>query len=832
MRWGVGGNKNFSLNFLRCKNKNLERIMLCISIAAVLLEAMVKTPSSCFIEKCLRTVIEVLSDGNRTFPIELSSDYPNEVFSATCTVAVLGNAILSLLFGVYDKKTLGVPFQDVLNHSLIGDEQKYTIQALSVSILFAILWYVFECYNLLFSVLIQDVFLLLFSCDDLWRFLSDKDTQKKTITEIVKKVDPSKYAVYVDNWFKELDGALVPNNGDEAQQYCDLIELVMEFSPESEGQIRSCVGRHIQEYFNSACDKLGFVEAFDLLRRVLKYAPEDYFAETQIALKYLEKLKIKDQVDIVNSEVTDLVQEIFCDKQFCEEDKIFYAYHYFCAVFDNVQMNSAVKDKQIDRILRYLCDMIEEEYGKIKAKVIMNIAKHGILYNDNLSSRKRLFCALIESLQKRRHYCSDEYYLATICEIYRAFFFVTNLEYGSLTDDYRRELISLFHTSTDEKDMASLSFMTLILDRAEDVVFWFAQNAVSSPERPNTFWEYHGLATNWKRVVWTKEAITLFAFSIYHLLESCCADHPFVSIMESVEYTEQEKIALCKTLLEQYNGIGYSEEMMQIVQRVAEFSNIRVPTVDSFWKQERSYFQEKLIAMESSTNQSYYENAKLKNEEIWKEVQKEFGGNELFVFDSSFSLFPGSRITLDTEYVVLYQNFWKGVSKRVSHKISCELSAYLVKILPQITINCSAVGINKLLEILTVGNYRFRTFRSMEKYKFGLELRNTPNYKQLITVLESIPYASNSQIREKILLKKKRIPVNFYLQYELRTLTPEECVSYVHNHGEDDVYSINGNRFDYDHALEYASKNVLAENVAIFVHVGIEADEGFRLRLE
>ena len=123
---------------------------------------------------------------------------------------------------MYDKKTLGVPFQDVLNHSLVGREQKFTIEALSASIIFSLLWYVLGCYNLLFSVLIADVFLLVFSCEDLWRFLSDKGMQRKTIIDIINEVDSSRYAVYVDNWFKELNEALVPNNSKEAQEYFNL----------------------------------------------------------------------------------------------------------------------------------------------------------------------------------------------------------------------------------------------------------------------------------------------------------------------------------------------------------------------------------------------------------------------------------------------------------------------------------------------------------------------------------------------------------------------------------------------------------------------------------
>lgn len=363
-----------NLYMFQCNNKTLKGLLWIIYGVAIVLEALVSVRGSAI--------------------IGLSEDYLNEVFSAICTVAVLGNAILSLLFGIYDKKTLGVPFQDILNHSLMGSEQKFTIEVMTTSIVFALVFYVFQWYNLLSAVLIQDVCLLVFSCHDLWRFLSDNGMQKKTITEIIHNVSPSKYAVYVDNWFKQLDNALVPNNKEETQEYCDLFKLVIETAPEKEEQIRTCVSRHLQMYFNTACEKVGFVEAFDLLREVIVYARKDERSATWIALKYLEQLKTKDRVDIVNCEVTDLLKEIFNDSKLNEEDKMLFAYNYFCAVFDNVQMNFVTKNKQINDILIYLCDMHESTYGLIKSKIVMNIVKYRILDNEDIESRRQLFCLL------------------------------------------------------------------------------------------------------------------------------------------------------------------------------------------------------------------------------------------------------------------------------------------------------------------------------------------------------------------------------------------------------------------------------------------------------
>ena len=63
-------------------------------------------------------------------------------------------------------------------------------------------------------------------------------------------------------------------------------------------------------------------------------------------------------------------------------------------------------------------------------------------------------------------------------------------------------------------------------------------------------------------------------------------------------------------------------------------------------------------------------------------------------------------------------------------------------------------------------------------------------------------------------------------------MTEEECSSYVSRYGRDDIYTVNGIRFDYSHAIDYARNNMLAEDITVFIRVGIESSEGFVLVFE
>lgn len=808
-------------HYFRCDDKRLGKILYSLWGVAIVLEGMVQAN--------FFGILESIFGIDIPFPILLSSDYLGACFGAICTVAVLGNAILSILFSANDRKTLGVPFQDVMNYSVTGKEQRFTINVLTLSIILAIFWFVFEFYNLLFAVLIQDVLLLLFSYNSIWGFQSNKEKQKQIITEIIREADPSRFAVYVDNWFEEINNALVPNNMEEIREYVELIRLVIDSSFQSEQKIRSNIGRHLQDYFNTACDRLGFSEAYELLLAVSKFGPEDDRLDAKIALKYLERLRVRDQLDMVDCDVKELIEGLFEGDHFDSSDKALFAYQYFVAVFDNSQMNPSTKTKQIDRILRFFCDMDETSSGEIKAKVITNIVKYNILDNPDVEVRKRLFCSLIEALNARKYSASDKFYIATISEIFRAFYFSIYLEEGSLTESYREKLLQLFHSVTDEKDRIPLTFMTLIHDRLSDVIHWLAVNGMSFIDRPRPFWEYRSPAMNWKRMVWTMEEVVTFAFCIYQSIGSNIDGHPFVGILESKEFTDEEKCGVCKVLLDQYSEDGFATLTLRRIEQVFEFCNITAGNQAMVWDLEHVYYQDKYIQLSTAMNLKCFSESAMTNQDVFEAVRDLYGQNQIFKFDSNLSLFPGKRYLFEPTYEWLNKYFWKNVPQRVKDKIWKYLNSYVGSELPSIGINFQLEGINTLIEALQSGEYQYRNYRYTDDMSFRPEVRNSKEFQRLSDIMKDIPHDSRSQLGGHVFLKQANIPINFLVQYELCDLSQTQCEEYIQLLRKDGMYEIGGYKFDYDHAIKYALDNLKFEKLAIFIHVGVEPDSGFRV---
>lgn len=208
--------------------------------------------------------------------IPVGEDYLNEVFGAACSVAVLGNAMLSLLFGSTDKAIQGIPFQDILNLSTFGDDQRLTIVSTTGFIIFAIAAYTWELYTTLTLIVCADAFLILSSSLDIWKIHSDKEKQEKTLNEIISRATASNCEIYVGNWFSELELALSSNSDFAVQEFCDMIDKMTATKSEAEHLINAVIARHLPRFFETACERVGFAQAYRFFKQINHIRPEGF----------------------------------------------------------------------------------------------------------------------------------------------------------------------------------------------------------------------------------------------------------------------------------------------------------------------------------------------------------------------------------------------------------------------------------------------------------------------------------------------------------------------------------------------------------------------------
>ena len=157
------------------KNKKSNKILL-FRIPSVLLIAL-------FLGGCIAD--RYISKTGKAF-FYVGTDYLATVFAATCTVAVLGNALLSILAGEAKNKVMGIPLKIILR---IASEGKYLLRAIilpHLSILLALLAFSEELYTTLSLLLIFDVGLILSASYIVWVMLPAESNQEKMIKALLE----------------------------------------------------------------------------------------------------------------------------------------------------------------------------------------------------------------------------------------------------------------------------------------------------------------------------------------------------------------------------------------------------------------------------------------------------------------------------------------------------------------------------------------------------------------------------------------------------------------------------------------------------------------------
>ena len=792
-----------------CKNKRLliiVGIFLLIAIFAEIYVEMAPTPL-----------------------VIVGSNYADTIFACTCTVAVLGNALLSILFGASSKTILGVPFHDVLHHSTLGSEQRFTIVAMISSIVFSVPFYVWAKVNILTALLIGDVFLLLSSSLLLWEYLSDEKRQNEIVTEIIGCVPSTKYSVYVDNWFRDLEEALVPNNQGEISKYLNLFRLASLVSEDKKSSIDKTITRHIPKFFETASKELGFTEAYALLVEIEGFLPEADIDTEKIAFDYLKNLKYKDTVSDYYQNTSEIAKSIIGYARMPDSLKEDFTYRYISSIVDNPYLSTETKEDLMTPLMRYLCNFRNDENCEVKKTILLNIVKHDVILSEDSSYRGFLFRLLTESLQKNTNYDPNETFISILAEVFRAFFLFVYHETGTLTEKYRNDLLSLYHYIPDDKNVVALSFNALVIKHREKVVQWLIRDAVIFKRSKKAFWDYFSPAINCKKIVWSYEKVTQFAFCFYRLNDYIHIDKPYVQVLESNEYSDEEKISLCHEVLELYSATGLHTvaiEMIEQIRNLIQFGN-----KDSlYYEQEHQYFQDVLIALQKK-QQAEFMCCRISNSELRAVIRDQYFSDGVFCFDDGAPLYPGKRVRIPGKFVEKNRFYHRNTINEIVSQLKNNLNDIISSRLRNVYIDFGTKGVSTLLAELQSGAYCYRNYVYVNDYGIKSVVRASDDYKKLCEIVEKIPFDMSMCLNAKAFMKSDKIRFNFLVQYEIIKPKESAYIEFVKGlRQKDGMYLISTHRLDYEHALKYAKDNYEFEFVDLFVCATFNESIGFQLK--
>lgn len=764
--------------------------------------------------------------------IGVGEDYSNEVFGAICTVAVLGNAILSLLFGSSDKLIRGIPIQDILDSSEFGDDQWLTIVSTTASIIVAVYAYAQDLYTTLSLIVCADAFLILCSSYDLWRLLSNKKKQSDVVNEIIARVPANKYSVYISNWFDELECALTSNNEYAVQDFLELINELTVTKLNEKHEVNDMIAQRLPKFFEQACEKVGFPDAYELFRKVNNIRPNGFVDGETVAFEYIKDLKYTNVVNTHNRNFPKIIKEIVDELDISEWEKKGFVHQYVCALLYNPYFDNNSKREIMSEIMDTLCCLYEQGEGNVRKDTLLLIIRNEVLWNENHQASIDLFNVLTESLLRKNQFVKDEVLTSTIAEVFMAFFFYVFRE-ETLSVDHRDHLHKLYQSKIQKKDLAIISFNNLLIANCKEIAMYLADRAAAMDWRKSIFWDYYGPTTGFKRIVWSKENAIQFAFCFYKMIESVCDYNPFIKILMSDDYDNEIKLSICKVVTNLYDQGQLNKQAYDTIKEIEELTGISVSRSDFRDESEHNYFQEMLSKMLTDRNIQSAEKMRWPISEMNQRVIQKLGQNSVFEYTPSLPLIPATHRIFAPIMVTIGNNQPEQSADRIARLVKTIMNDVISRKLKGVTVDFGLEGVNNLLEALNNGSYKYRNYRHVNDYAIPSTVRETTLFEQLCNALAGINYDESREITPYVFLKKDKLQYNLDIHYHLEDPSEEECAKFVDRHQvADGVYKIGVSRFDHAHAIKHVRNNYRLEYVELFVRVDINGDSGFKVEFD
>lgn len=761
--------------------------------------------------------------------IYVDENYLSSVFGAVCTVAVLGNAILSIIIGASEQKIMGISFQSVLRKTLFGRNMFYSITVTLITIILAALAYAHEWYTTITFFLASLVTTIVLTSVEIWRTLSNVDVQRELVFEIIGRSSASECHSYIVSWFQNLRTAISLKNQNDIEQYVNLLDQLSSKASSDKNSVENCIASELPETFRAACESYGFVYGYELIARINRLRIDSYLEEEPVVLEYIHSTKYRaaDEIAIRNMNLT--VDNIIKSDSIPHDIKWGVIFGLIHCLNDNVSLTLDDKRERIGSIFKCLCSLRDGEYEEIKVDVLLSLFREEILLKDDRNKREWLHLLLVEHLMIHNLYNQDKCFIKTISEMFRALFFYVHYETETLTESYRNDLRELYSISVTRRDVTPISFASLIEHNREDVVTWLAEDAVTFEWRRSIKWDYYPKVHPSKSIVWDRESVLRFAYCYFKVIGSARNGHPFMTVLKSQNLSNDDREGLCKLITSLYSSNGLSEEAIAVMEQIAQFIGCS-ELYDHHDNREQKYFQDELVKLIGDKNIQASKRGLCSNDELITKLCNNMKKSRGLHINQSISCVPYTRQRLRPNLVEISPNYMDMSAYRITHVALKIINAVISRKLSQIEVGFDADGVNTLLRQVEAGNYQYRNYAYINDLALKEEVISSEDFHKLSEALKKIPEDKQSDITSYVFLMVPQIDCRIDVDYHLGDPTDLQCEEFIRTHEiADEYYQINGYKLDYVHAIRFVRENFKVEYIDLKIHVAVDENTGFKL---
>ena len=762
--------------------------------------------------------------------IYVEEGYLGSLFEVVCTVAVLGNAILSIIIGIAEQKVLGIPFQKTFKITGFGNHIFHSVTVTLFTIILSVCAYAFEAYTTITFLLVFVVVVIGISSVKIWHILSDEEAQKNFVQEVMRNSQPADYATYIGGWFQHLQTAISLKDPNGINRYLSLIEHLNSIVTTTNSPLTNCIDLYLPNIFKVACESYDFICGYKLIDRINQLHSDTSFENETIICDYIREIKYSsaDKIGIRNMKST--VDKIIQSNEIPYDVKWIIIHELVYSLNNNNNLTNDDKKERLGSIMKCLCCLRDEDNEELKIDILLTIFREEVLLKEDTAKREWLHLLIIENLVSQNIFENGLHFIRVISEMFRALFFYVHFETETLSQSYRNDLAKLSSISVTSRDAVKITLSLLIYQNRESIATWLAENALAFKWRESASWDYYPRIRPFKRAIWERENILRFAYCYCIATGSICGHSPIIATLQSMDIPVDNKLAICKIITEQYSGDKLSDEAIELINKISLFLTGTPATYDFYDNREYKSYQDMLLNlknannMNSSTDESF--SKKKLTDKVCGEINQDHGLHIIFKKPN----LPFTKQHLEPHFIQRSSKDLNQSAYYISSAVQRIINGIVDSKLSQVEIGFNEDGIRELLNQLISKKHVYRNYTYINDLAFKVDALETEEYQKLRTLINSIEEDVHSNITSRVFLTVPKICCEIEMDYCTGRPTRLQCSQFIQAHEiSDGCYQIDGYRLDYVHAMQFLHDNYEVEYITLKIHVDVNEKTGLKI---
>lgn len=201
-------------------------------------------------------------------------------------------------------------------------------------------------------------------------------------------------------------------------------------------------------------------------------------------------------------------------------------------------------------------------------------------------------------------------------------------------------------------------------------------------------------------------------------------------------------------------------------------------------------------------------------------------------FDFEMQINDAIEFQIQPHFSRQISDFYESAARELKLAIT-EAVIHFVDTLPEVKLSFDQNGVNKLLEMLSKEQYKFRNYTFVDDWAIREEVRKTPQYCELVKKINDIPFVNVGKEIGYLFLKNGLFKINVrVLSYGCKEPTVEQCDKYLEGYKiTDGKYKLDYAVYTKQEAQVWVKDNIRIESSVFKVATTINPDSGFRIGL-